>query len=270
MSDDRFYRPFLYRLRLRDDIPQAVKERFAARTEWRDGCLEWTGKITSTGYGALRLNGKQWGAHRLSWEMAAGPIPPGLQIDHLCFNPRCVLPEHLEPVTPAVNSQRATYHHRGGSDSEYRCGHPRTEENSVKRRHKLRSGKRTHLTVCRTCHRERRREQAARKAERNRAARPQKQPCPHGAERWYKCGECKREYGRRRYREKIGRPVRKPKGACPHDVEPWVKCRTCISVYSTLRYRKQAGPANPQGRGRHRIPIPEEIMRFLAVTDANR
>jgi hypothetical protein len=38
--------------------------------------------------------------------LAHGPIPEGLQLDHLCRNRACVNPDHVQPVTNAVNTQR--------------------------------------------------------------------------------------------------------------------------------------------------------------------
>jgi len=73
------------------------------------GCWLWPGSGV-TGYG--RINWKvdgQWRmqmARRVSYEMLVGPIPHGLQIDHLCRTPCCVNPLHLEPVTPAENARR--------------------------------------------------------------------------------------------------------------------------------------------------------------------
>lgn len=73
------------------------------------GCWVWQWSL-SNGYGQMwgGPNGKrrQLPAHRVYYERLVGPIPPGLQLDHLCRNPACVNPAHLEPVTTAVNVQR--------------------------------------------------------------------------------------------------------------------------------------------------------------------
>jgi hypothetical protein len=66
------------------------------------GCWNWTGKLHN-GYG---VSGGKF-AHCRSWRLLRGPIPDGLQIDHLCRNRRCVNPDHLEPVTPRENMVRA-------------------------------------------------------------------------------------------------------------------------------------------------------------------
>jgi hypothetical protein len=71
------------------------------------GCHEWTGAAVQRGYGVLTVGGQGWLAHRLSWVLHNGPVPDGLELDHLCRNPRCVKPDHLEPVTPAENVRRS-------------------------------------------------------------------------------------------------------------------------------------------------------------------
>ena len=70
-------------------------------------CWLWTGTITNT-YGYLWIIGKRTSvpAHRIAYEILIGPIPSGLQIDHLCRNRICVNPAHLEVVTRRENILR--------------------------------------------------------------------------------------------------------------------------------------------------------------------
>ena len=70
------------------------------------GCWNWTAGTTPLRYGKFRVGGRITYAHRYSYEMAYGPIPEGLQLDHLCRNPSCVRPSHLEAVTCRENLMR--------------------------------------------------------------------------------------------------------------------------------------------------------------------
>lgn len=80
---------------------------FLARTE-RDaetGCWNWVGQADN-GYCRVMINRCRFLVHRFSYELFVGPIPPGLVIDHLCRNRRCVNPGHLEVVTQRENIRR--------------------------------------------------------------------------------------------------------------------------------------------------------------------
>ena len=70
------------------------------------GCWLYIGNIKESGYGAFKLKGKWHYAHRASYELHKGPIPQGLQLDHLCRVTCCVNPDHLEPVTNWENTLR--------------------------------------------------------------------------------------------------------------------------------------------------------------------
>lgn len=72
-------------------------------------CWLWTGRLNNKGYGRVTLWAKKRGymAHRMAYEFAVGPIPDGLEIDHLCRNRICCNPSHLEPVTHQENVRRA-------------------------------------------------------------------------------------------------------------------------------------------------------------------
>jgi HNH endonuclease len=59
------------------------------------GCWLWTGSRNRSGYGVMKRFGKQVSAHRLSWQLVHGDIPPGLHVLHRCDTRACVRPEHL-------------------------------------------------------------------------------------------------------------------------------------------------------------------------------
>lgn len=91
-----------------DDPRRTPRQRFDALVMRTDGCWLWQGGADHRGYGSFWRDGKGRLAHRESYEMHVGPIPSGMQLDHLCRTPRCVRPDHLEPVTGRVNLLRGS------------------------------------------------------------------------------------------------------------------------------------------------------------------
>lgn len=79
--------------------------RLMARIEQGPACWLWNGYVhPTTGYGMFTIKGVgSRPAHRLVYEELVGPIPEGLEIDHLCRVRHCVNPDHLEPVTRHTN-----------------------------------------------------------------------------------------------------------------------------------------------------------------------
>jgi hypothetical protein len=86
------------------------------------GCWVWQRARTTAGYGQIYLNGKMSYAHRVFYEGYVADIPPGLVLDHLCRNPGCCNPDHLEPVTFAENMRRTRR-------ATCKRGHPLTDDN---------------------------------------------------------------------------------------------------------------------------------------------
>jgi len=89
-------------------------------------CWQWTAARDRHGYG--KFHSPETGeAHRYAWLLLRGEIPEGLVLDHLCRNPGCVNPWHLEPVTVAENFRRGL---TGVLRTACKAGHPFDEANT--------------------------------------------------------------------------------------------------------------------------------------------
>lgn len=136
--------------------------RLLSKMEMGD-CWNWTASLNSHGYGQFMaaLHGRHkrpHPAHRVVYELLVGPIPEGLELDHLCRNRRCVNPDHLEPVTRSENIRRgagpaATRNRRAQQTHCKRAGHPLSGDN-------LRIGSKGERT-CRACRNEQKRTKRA-------------------------------------------------------------------------------------------------------------
>lgn len=124
-------------------------------SEPNSGCWLWLGSVDKQGYGKFHVLGLGSLAHRVVFQVERGPIGSGLTLDHLCRNPPCVNPAHLEAVPGIVNTLRGTsfsavYARR----THCQEGHPFDTANTYTRQERRR---------CRACQREAVRRYKARK-----------------------------------------------------------------------------------------------------------
>ncbi len=109
-----------------------VIERFLDKICIQDTCWLWTGAPNAAGYAMLYMSPTNKPrvdyAHRFSYRLFIGPIPVGLDLDHLCRVRHCVNPDHLEPVTRKENIHRGL---RGVLKTHCIRGHAFDEENTV-------------------------------------------------------------------------------------------------------------------------------------------
>lgn len=126
-------------------LKNQARDWFMTRVAVRDtGCWEWTGTINDNGYGVLKIDGRQWRAHRASYAIHNGEVPDDLFICHHCDNRKCVRPDHLYAGTPLQNMQDKVSRGRHHALLRTHCprGHEYTEENTYRWR--------THRN-CRAC-----------------------------------------------------------------------------------------------------------------------
>ena len=99
-----------------------------------DECWRWTGPAHERGYGRTNIGSAHLPAHRVLYAAAYGDFPADLELDHLCNNPWCVNPRHLEPVTREENIRRAIARRGWTGSLERRVG-PRGARFRVRYRH---------------------------------------------------------------------------------------------------------------------------------------
>jgi hypothetical protein len=136
------------------ELTERDEKRFWAKVALPDeqGCMLWLKAQNGDGYGLFRIGRRVRRAHRVSYVIAYGPIPLGMEIDHVkdkgCTNRHCVAPEHLEAVTHAENVRRGDLGALWRAKTHCPQGHEYTPENTYQH-----DGRRS----CRACHRQRRR-----------------------------------------------------------------------------------------------------------------
>lgn len=125
---------------------QTPMDRFMAkvdRSAGPDGCWPWTGYRQEGGYGQFHAPEGTVSAYRWLFVKTNGQIPDGLELDHVCRNPPCVNPAHLEPVTHETNMRRSPSGMFVRRDACFQ-GHPFTDMNTYQ------VGRRR---ICRACRR---------------------------------------------------------------------------------------------------------------------
>lgn len=83
------------------------RQRLWTRVLITESCWLWTGGKTTAGYGSAQVGGTRVYPHRYVFQLLVGPIPVGMELDHLCYVRHCCRPDHLEIVTGTENKQRA-------------------------------------------------------------------------------------------------------------------------------------------------------------------
>lgn len=139
--------------------PRPIADRFWPKVD-KDGpipecapelgpCWLWIAKCHALGYGQFKVGTKMKQAHRVGYELLVGPVPDGLDLDHLCRVRGCVNPAHLEPVTHRENILRGDSRMAENARKTY-CskGHEYTPENTYVRPAKPNS------RFCRECGRQ--------------------------------------------------------------------------------------------------------------------
>lgn len=102
-----------YQRVMKHGTPNGGNGRFATpsealrhRSERRGECVVWTGHVNQNGYGRMNVGRNRLRVvHHVAWEQENGPIPPDMEIDHICFNRACINVEHMRLVSRRQNTR---------------------------------------------------------------------------------------------------------------------------------------------------------------------
>ncbi len=105
-------------------ITESVEKRFWQKVEKTDTCWNWVGAINPSGHAVIKIDGRNRGAHRVSYAIHNGDIPENLFILHKCHNAKCVNPQHLYAGTAKQNSKdeidrKNTRHYKCETPTKY-------------------------------------------------------------------------------------------------------------------------------------------------------
>jgi hypothetical protein len=108
-----------------------IEGRFHAKYTIIDTCWIWQGAKINSGYGIFTDEyGKTVTAHRWSYQYFKGAIPEGCVVDHICRNPACVYPQHLQAISQSDNIKRSLLVKQRSARTHCKNGHEFTPENT--------------------------------------------------------------------------------------------------------------------------------------------
>lgn len=96
------------------------------------GCWEYRTSHNAFGYVQLCIGKTKWMAHRLTYALARGDLPPNLYVCHTCDNRCCINPDHMFLGDHLANQQDKHRKGRCPQRAKTQCkqGHPYSEENT--------------------------------------------------------------------------------------------------------------------------------------------